>query len=102
MKALGKYGITNERLDKVSDYYRYMGRRGELWKNKPALVNALIKDGKIIGYEIVKGGSGYSSSPTISVSNHPEAMAKVELGFSTDLEFNGTISGITILPQRAK
>src|SRR5206468_1655940 len=29
MNALGKYGVTNERLDTVSNYYRYVRSRGE-------------------------------------------------------------------------
>jgi hypothetical protein len=102
MNALGKYGITNERLDTVSNYYRYMGSRGELWKNKPAAANALIKNGAIVGYEIIDGGSGYSSLPTITVANHPEALAKVELAFGRNLETNGAISSITISRATAK
>src|SRR6476620_10797851 len=29
--ALSKYGVTNERLDEVSNYYRYRRDHGELW-----------------------------------------------------------------------
>ncbi len=29
LRVLAKYGVTNERLDEVSDYYRYNPRRGE-------------------------------------------------------------------------
>ncbi|MEQ1843928.1 MAG: hypothetical protein ABL994_26285 [Verrucomicrobiales bacterium] len=35
MSALGKYGITNERLDTVSNFYRYPPGRGDLWKTTP-------------------------------------------------------------------
>jgi hypothetical protein len=102
MTALGKYGITNDRLDSVSDYYRYEPGRGGLWKSKPAVANALIKGGAIIGYEIISGGSGYSSSPTVSVPNHPEATAKVELTFGKILESNGAIAAITIPQPKTK
>jgi hypothetical protein len=102
MNALGKYGITNERLDAVSNYYRYEPGRGNLWKNKPATANALIKSGAIIGYEIINGGSGYSSLPTVSVPNHPKAGAKVELTLGKNFESNGAISAITIPQQKAK
>ena len=57
MNALGKYGVTNDRLDAVSNYYRYPPGRGGLWKNKPASANALVKNGAVIGYEITSGGS---------------------------------------------
>src|ERR1019366_5026645 len=69
MKALGKYGITNERLDTVSNYYRSPPGRNGLWTTTPAVANALIKGGEVVGYEIVSSGSGYSSPPTVSVPN---------------------------------
>ena len=56
MKALGKHGITNDRLDTVSNYYRYQRSRNELWPTEPAVANALVKEGGGIGYEIVSGG----------------------------------------------
>ena len=102
MDALGKYGITNERLDTVSNYYRYPPGRGGVWTHKDAAANALIKDGAIVGYEITSGGSGYSSVPTVSVPGHPETTAQVELSFGKNMETNGAISTITIPQQKAK
>jgi hypothetical protein len=96
LKALGKYGVTNERLDTVSDYYRYVPGRGRLWTVKPAVANALVRDGKVIGYEVVEGGSGYSSPPEITVPNVRSAPARVELSFGKNLEKNGSIAAITI------
>ena len=52
MDALGKYGVTDQRLNEVSNYYRYPPGRGGLWKTKPAAANALVKNGAVIGYEI--------------------------------------------------
>jgi hypothetical protein len=102
MSALGKYGITNDRLDTVSNYYRYPPGRGGLWRTKPATANALIKGGAIVGYEITSGGSGYSSAPTVSVPGHPEATAQVELTFGKDMEKNGAVSAITIPQAKPK
>src|SRR4029079_7602033 len=48
MSALGKYGITNDRLDEVSNYYRYMRSNGEMWKTRNAVANALVKDGVVV------------------------------------------------------
>src|SRR5438132_684362 len=48
MDALGKYGITNERLDTVSNFYRYPPGRGNLWKTQPATANALVKNSGVI------------------------------------------------------
>lgn len=98
MAALGKHGITNERLDEVSNYYRYQRGRGEIWTSKPAEANALVKDGKITGYELVSGGAGYSSVPTISVAGFPDAKAKVEVAYGKDLATNGAVS-VLALPE---
>jgi hypothetical protein len=96
LKALGKYGVTNERLDTVSDYYRYVPGRGELWTNKPAVAHALVRDGKVTGYEIVDGGSGYSSPPEVSVPGVNAPRPRVESSFGKNLGKNGSISAITI------
>jgi hypothetical protein len=98
MNALGKHGITNDRLDEVSNYYRYMRSKGQMWKTKEAVANALVKDGVVVGYEIVDGGAGYSSPPKVAVpgvTNLPSP--KVELSFSKDLAKNGVIASITAL-----
>jgi hypothetical protein len=99
MSALGKYGITNDRLDKVSNYYRYNRGRGELWRVKPATANALVKNGAIIGYELVDGGSGYSSTPTITVPNFKSPSPKITLAYGTTMESNGAISAISLPSQ---
>lgn len=96
MEALGKHGITNERLDEVSDFYRYPPGRGGMWAHQAAEVNALIKDGKVIGYEVVKGGAGYTSVPMVTVPGHPEAAATVELAYGKDMEKNGGVSAVRV------
>ena len=51
MKVLEPLGVTNDRLDEVSNYYRYRRESGELWTiTLPAEGYARIKDGKIIGF----------------------------------------------------
>ncbi len=102
MNALGKFGITNERLDTVSNYYRYPPGRGGLWKTQETAVNALIKNGVIIGYEIVKGGSGYSSSPTLTVPGHPAAAPTVLIAYGKDLDTNGRISVVSLPAPKTK
>ena len=102
MDALGKYGVTNDRLNTVSNYYRYPPGRENLWKHQDAAADALIKGGVVIGYEITSGGSGYSSAPAVSVPGHPEASAQVELTYGRNMETNGAISTITISQKKAK
>ena len=101
MDALGKYGITNDQLDKVSNYYRYQRSKGEMWPTKPAVAYALVKDGKVIGYEVESGGAGYSSLPTINVPGSKDTKAKAELSFGKDLDHNGAVSSISILEEKA-
>ena len=92
--ALGKYGVTNERLDEVSDFYRYPPGRGGVWKSAPASANALVKNGAIIGYEITDSGTGYSSPPAVSVAGFADAHPKVELNFGKDFASNGAVKSI--------
>ena len=95
LAALSPYGVTNEDLDRVSDYYRYVRSRGEHWPATPAAAYALVKRGRVIGYVIASGGSGYSSPPTVTVPGVPGAAARVRLVWSKTLEQNGSVAAIT-------
>lgn len=97
MDALGKYGVTNDRLDEVSNYYRYNRQRGELWKHKPASVTAIIKDGKLTGFRIDDPGSGYSSVPKIRVAGFEKQKIKAEIQFSKDFKKNGRITSVKLV-----
>lgn len=96
MTALGKHGITNERLDEVSNFYRYPPGSRELWKHTPAVANALVKNGAVVGYEITEGGAGYTSPPTVTVPGVEGPAPKVELAFGKKFETNGSVSAITV------
>jgi hypothetical protein len=94
LATLAKYGVTNERLDQVSDYYRYDARRHEIWPTQPAVAYAMVQNGKIVGYEIVNGGAGYSSNPNITVPGFPDH-ALAELAYGKSVEKNGSIRSIS-------
>lgn len=96
MDALAPYGVTNDRLDTVSNYYRYRRDRDELWRNTPATAVAIVRDGVVTGFDVTHPGAGYSSPPTVSVTGFPNVKATVKLRFDTDLEKNGSIKEITI------
>jgi len=96
MTALGKYGVTNDRLNTVSTFYRYPSWKGGIWKNQPATANALVKDGAIVGYEVTAGGYGYTTPPTVSVPSIKGATAKVTLLFGKNFTTNGAVSAIAI------
>ncbi len=43
MKVLKPIGVTNDRLDEVSNYYRFKPQDGELWKHTDAKAHAVIE-----------------------------------------------------------
>lgn len=96
MSVLGKFGIENDRLDEVSNFYRYPPGSRNLWKNQPATASALVKDGAVIGYEVTSGGYGYTTAPSVTVPGVTGAVAKVEVAFGRDMMTNGSVSSIAV------
>lgn len=102
LDALGPYGVTNERLDEVSNFYRYRPQNGESWPHRAAVAELVKKNGVVVGVKIVDGGFGYSSPPSVSIKGHPEIVARASLSFSKDFKKNGAVSGVTLLPQKGR
>lgn len=98
MMALGKHGVTNERLDEVSNYYRYVQSRGETWPMTPAKGYAKIKDGKVTQIVVTSGGSGYSSTPTVAIDGMPEVATQVKLSYGPEFAKNGSVTSVTAAP----
>lgn len=94
LETLAPYGITNERLDEVSDYYRYNRRRGEGWRHGRATAYATVHHGIVTGFVITDPGFGYSSPPKISVAGMPEVSATATLAFGADFARNGSLKEI--------
>lgn len=94
LAVLGPYGITNDQLDTVSNYYRYMGAAGEIWPNTPATAEAIVEDGVVTGVRVLTAGAGYSSAPAITLSTGQTATA--DLAYGTDVATNGSIRAITL------
>jgi hypothetical protein len=94
MDALGKHGVTNERLNTVSNYYRYVRSRGEHWPTTPAKGYAQVTDGKVIEFVVTEGGSGYNSPPNVTVEGMPDVHAQAKLSFSADFKKNGAVAAI--------
>lgn len=93
LDGLSKYGVTNDRLDEVSN--RYRPQNGELWTHKEAEGFAVVHDGKVISTTITEPGYGYSSPPSVSVQgNDAKLTAKVQ--YTTDLETNGSIGSVSV------
>jgi hypothetical protein len=97
LKVLAPYGITNERLDEVSNYYRYNGSKGEIWTRTQATATATIVNGVVTGVTITNPGAGYSSNPTITITGpNGKVTATATLSYTKDFKTNGSISAITI------
>jgi hypothetical protein len=99
MKVLGPYKVTNERLDEVSNYYRYRPQKGELWPTTPAKAFALVEDGKIKKIVVTEPGAGYSSPPTITVKGFENVRFDGKLIFGTDLRKNGGVASVDLRPK---
>jgi hypothetical protein len=96
LKALTPYGVTNERLDEVSNYYRYNRGRGEMWPTQQPVAYARVKNGKVASFEIENGGAGLSSAPTVKVPGFEGATGKVELAYGKNFDKNGSVAAITL------
>lgn len=96
MKVLAPKGVTNDRLDEVSDYYRFQPQSGKIWKNKPAKAHAVVEDGKLVRILITEPGSGYSSVPKVTIAGFENQKFNVTIGYSTDLKKNGAITAIEL------
>lgn len=100
MAALGPHGITNDRLDNVSDQYRYVPGRGGLWSHQAATAYAIVKDGVVTRCEVTDPGYGYNAPPKITVpgidGSPIETRFVAELSFGPDFEKNGSISSIAV------
>jgi hypothetical protein len=97
LAALGRYGITNERLDEVSDYYRYNPGVGGRWRSRPAKGYAVVRQGAIKKIVITDPGAGYSSAPVVSVPGKGQIQAMVRLAFSADLDKNGGVTRVELV-----
>jgi hypothetical protein len=102
MKGLSPYGVTNDRLDSVSNFYRYNGSRGQMWRNTPATAYAIVKDGVVTAITITDAGAGYSSEPRATIDGMNGTALKVTLMFGVDFKQNGSIKEITVATPAAR
>ena len=96
LRVLAPYGVTNERLDEVSDYYRYNRGRGEMWRNSPAKLVADVKDARVVSFTIEDGGSGCSSPPIVRVPGFGDLRVRVELKLGEDFKTNGSVGRVWV------
>ena len=96
MAALSPWGVTNDRLDQVSNYYRYRPQQGETWPHEPARARAVVEDGQITGIELLAAGHGYLSAPRVTIVGFEDVRVDVQIGFSRQFELNGRVASLQI------
>ncbi len=102
MKVLKPLGISNDRLDEVSNFYRYQPQRGELWKNTPAEGHAIVEDGKIKQIVITSPGAGYSTPPKVVVQGMEKTALKATIHLDKELKKNGGIEAVEVAATETK
>ncbi|MBO9606441.1 MAG: hypothetical protein J7639_10840 [Paenibacillaceae bacterium] len=97
LKVLTPYGITNDRLDEVSNYYRYNGNQQATWKKTLATAVPVIENGVVTGITITNPGAGYSSAPTVTIKGPQGTVtATATVKYTSDFATNGGIASITL------
>jgi hypothetical protein len=94
LSVLAPYGITNAELDSASNTYRYNGAAAQTWPHTSATAVAIVANGKVTQIRVVSGGSGYTSAPTVTLSNGQTATATLHYG--KDAATNGSIVAINL------
>jgi hypothetical protein len=97
LRVLAPYGVTNERLDEVSDYYRYNGSAGEVWRRSAATARAVVRNGRVVSVRIVRAGAGYSSTPRVLLAGYPKVKVRATIAYGTDLATNGRVAKLALV-----
>jgi hypothetical protein len=96
MDALAKYGVTDERLNQVSNRYRYRSWMGELWPTHDAAGYATVSNGAVTGFVVTDPGYGYSSPPSVTVKDMPSVQTASTLAFDADFSKNGSVKSVAL------
>lgn len=99
MDALSPHGVTDERLNEVSNFYRYRPEAGEMWTHRAAKINAVIENGQVTDFVVEDPGFGYLCEPKVSVVGYPEVQVQVSIAFDRDLHRNGRIESLELVDE---
>lgn len=102
MKVLAPKHVTNDRLDEVSNYYRFRPERGELWPTSEAKAYAVVEDGQLKRIVVTKPGSGYCSPPQVKVAGFSRRKFVVELHYDKNLKKNGGIAAVKLVDEATR
>lgn len=98
IKGLSPYGVTDDRINTVSNYYRYMKRNPtDLWQHRNATAYAVVSaDNKILRFDLVDPGAGYTTPPKVTIEGMTDTPITAKLEFGTDLSTNGSIQSLAV------
>jgi len=96
MKVLSPHGVTNDRLDEVSNYYRFRKDKGQLWPTTPAKAHAVVENGKVTKIVVTEPGSGYCTLPKATIEGMEKVELTVTLQFDKDMKKNGAVKLIEV------
>lgn len=102
MKVLAPHGVTNERLDEVSNYYRFRPESDEIWPTRPAQAYAVVEQGQLTRIVVTDPGSGYCSEPRVTIAGFPKAAFQVTLTLGKDLPRNGGVASIKLVVKKSE
>ena len=97
MRVLAPHGISNDRLDEVSNFYRFRPQGGEIWSHQDAKAYAVVDGGNIKKIVVTEPGYGYSSPLAATVAGFENVKLDVKLQLSTDLKKNGSVAAIEVV-----
>ncbi len=91
---LEQYGLTNDEIDRATNYYRYYPEGADIWPYTHAVLTATISNGNVISFEIVSGGDGYTSDPIITVDGYGVIPVNITISLTNTFATNGAITAI--------
>lgn len=91
MSVLAPYGVTNDELDRVANYYRFDSTKGETWPHRAARAQATVKNGKVVAVRVLDAGVGYTYAPRVSIRGFPRARLVARVVFTEQFGTNGQI-----------
>jgi hypothetical protein len=97
LKRLAPYGVTNARLDQVSNYYRFQRGTGNLWTYRDAQGYVTMHDGNIMAVTVVDPGNGYTSTPEVYIPGQPDEHFTATIHLDRDIAKNGSIAQVAIV-----
>ncbi len=95
MAGLSPYGVTDDQINTVSNYYRYIRSRDGLWRHRDATASAIVSGGMVVRFELADPGAGYTTVPIATVEGMPEVAVTATLVFGKDLATNGSIARLS-------